>query len=86
MPDRVESSGTVSVAPKISTILVANTAKEDHVLIRTSQLLQVRKNSIAEDGNVSNLDYTLFIQILEKEVGFEGSRSGIYYYIKTLDG
>ncbi|KAH6289483.1 hypothetical protein HBI39_209010 [Parastagonospora nodorum] len=36
--------------------------------------------------DISSLDYTQFIRTLEREVGFEDKRSGIYYYTKTADG
>ncbi|KAH6225716.1 hypothetical protein HBI15_097490 [Parastagonospora nodorum] len=39
-----------------------------------------------EYKDISSLDYTQFIRTLEREVGFEDKRSGIYYYTKTADG
>ncbi|KAH4152389.1 hypothetical protein HBH43_235150 [Parastagonospora nodorum] len=38
-----------------------------------------------EYKDISSLDYTQFIRTLEREVGFEDKRSGIYYYTKTAD-
>ncbi|KAH6518105.1 hypothetical protein HBI81_175510 [Parastagonospora nodorum] len=38
-----------------------------------------------EYKDISSLNYTQFIQTLEREVGFEDKRSGIYYYTKTAD-
>ncbi|KAH6485148.1 hypothetical protein HBI55_204130 [Parastagonospora nodorum] len=35
--------------------------------------------------DISSLNYTQFIRTLEREVGFEDKRSGIYYYTKTAD-
>ncbi|KAH5541532.1 hypothetical protein HBI25_249930 [Parastagonospora nodorum] len=40
---------------------------------------------ITEYKDISSLDYTQFIRTLEREVGFEDKRSGIYYYTKTAD-
>jgi hypothetical protein len=76
----------VGVASKISTILVANTDDKENILIRTSQLHNVHHDLLAEDEYISNLDYKLFIQELEKEVNFKSSRSSIFYYTKILDG
>ena len=84
--DGGESLGTVIVAPNISTILVANAAKEDYTLIRTSQLLRAHHDLLAMDEYIGNLDYRLFVRTLEKELGFEGSCNGIYYYTKAGDG
>ncbi|KAH6073880.1 hypothetical protein HBI65_239820 [Parastagonospora nodorum] len=39
-----------------------------------------------EYKDISSFDYTQFIRTLEREVGFEDKRSGIYYYTKTADG
>ncbi|KAH6102166.1 hypothetical protein HBI64_252730 [Parastagonospora nodorum] len=39
-----------------------------------------------EYKDISSLNYTQFIQTLEREVGFEDKRSSIYYYTKTADG
>ncbi|KAH6101236.1 hypothetical protein HBI64_254540 [Parastagonospora nodorum] len=41
---------------------------------------------VAKYKDISSLDYTQFIRTLEREVGFEDKRSGIYYYTKTADG
>ncbi|KAH5535245.1 hypothetical protein HBI27_173030 [Parastagonospora nodorum] len=38
-----------------------------------------------EYKDISSLNYTQFIRTLEREVGFEDKRSGIYYYTKTAD-
>ncbi|KAH5492998.1 hypothetical protein HBI31_115220 [Parastagonospora nodorum] len=38
-----------------------------------------------EYKDISSLNYTQFIQILEREVGFKDKRSSIYYYTKTAD-
>ncbi|KAH6448779.1 hypothetical protein HBI57_201080 [Parastagonospora nodorum] len=35
--------------------------------------------------DISSLNYTQFIQTLEREVGFKNKRSSIYYYTKTAD-
>jgi hypothetical protein len=67
-------------------ILVANIDDKENILIRTSQLHNVHYNLLAEDEYISNLNYKLFIQELEKEVNFKSSCSGIFYYIKILDG
>ncbi|KAH5541520.1 hypothetical protein HBI25_250630 [Parastagonospora nodorum] len=79
-------SNTVNNAPQLSTILVASAHEQDQILIRTDQLLYVRDNLATEYKDISSLDYTQFIRTLEREVGFEDKRSGIYYYTKTADG
>ncbi|KAH6535836.1 hypothetical protein HBI07_138970 [Parastagonospora nodorum] len=38
-----------------------------------------------EYKDISSLNYTQFIQTLEREVRFEDKRSSIYYYTKTAD-
>ncbi|KAH4054494.1 hypothetical protein HBH50_249360 [Parastagonospora nodorum] len=38
-----------------------------------------------EYKDISSLNYTQFIRILKREVGFEDKRSSIYYYTKTAD-
>ncbi|KAH4153784.1 hypothetical protein HBH43_224090 [Parastagonospora nodorum] len=38
-----------------------------------------------EYKDISSLNYTQFIQTLEREVEFEDKRSSIYYYTKTAD-
>ncbi|KAH5833555.1 hypothetical protein HBI88_061040 [Parastagonospora nodorum] len=38
-----------------------------------------------EYKDISSLNYTQFIQTLEREVGFKDKRSSIYYYTKTVD-
>jgi hypothetical protein len=81
--DGLEPSATVGLFPSMSTILVANTAEDNHILIRTSDLLCIRRNSPKDEENISNLDYAEFIRKLEEEVGFKNSCSGIYYYVRT---
>ncbi|KAH5166080.1 hypothetical protein HBH77_247340 [Parastagonospora nodorum] len=78
-------SNTVNNAPQLSTILVASAHEQDQILIRTDQLLYVRDDLATEYKDISSLDYTQFIQTLEREVKFEDKRSGIYYYTKTAD-
>lgn len=84
VPNGLKPSSSASITPKISTILVANTTEQDHLLIGTNQLLSVH-NDLPTGKNISVLDYRLFLQILKKEIGFKGSCSGIYYYTKALD-
>jgi hypothetical protein len=79
-------TGTVDISSRIATILVASTTKEDRILIRTRQLLHVHGDSLAGDKDISKLDYERFIRMLEKEVGFEGQCSGVFYYAETPDG
>ncbi|KAH6109318.1 hypothetical protein HBI69_163620 [Parastagonospora nodorum] len=63
----------------------ARQSNTDQILIRTDQLLYVRNDLATEYKDISSLNYTQFIQTLEREIGFEDKRSGIYYYTKTAD-
>jgi hypothetical protein len=81
--NKLKPSATVSLFPSMSIILVANTAEDNHILIKTSNLLCIRRNSPKNKENISNLDYVEFIRKLKEEVGFKNSCSSIYYYVRT---
>ncbi|KAH6102342.1 hypothetical protein HBI64_252450 [Parastagonospora nodorum] len=61
---------------------VVYSAGQSNTVNNAPQLLTIL---VAKYKDISSLDYTQFIRTLEREVGFEDKRSGIYYYTKTAD-
>ncbi|KAH6130711.1 hypothetical protein HBI64_101770 [Parastagonospora nodorum] len=63
---------------------VVYSARQSNTVNNAPQLLTILV-ATTEYKDISSLNYTQFIQTLEREVRFEDKRSGIYYYTKTAD-
>ncbi|KAH4150911.1 hypothetical protein HBH43_245610 [Parastagonospora nodorum] len=63
---------------------VVYSARQSNTVNNAPQLSTILV-ATTEYKDISSLNYTQFIRTLEREVGFEDKRSGIYYYTKTAD-
>ncbi|KAH4802693.1 hypothetical protein HBH61_183130 [Parastagonospora nodorum] len=61
---------------------IVYSAGQSNTVNNAPQLLTIL---VAKYKDISSLNYTQFIQTLEREVGFKDKRSSIYYYTKTAD-
>ncbi|KAH3938476.1 hypothetical protein HBH53_256650 [Parastagonospora nodorum] len=63
---------------------VVYSARQSNTVNNAPQLSTILV-ATTEYKDISSLNYTQFIQTLEREVEFEDKRSSIYYYTKTAD-
>jgi hypothetical protein len=64
----------------LSTILLCTQQGEIQMLIRTRTLL--RPLHELGDVDVEKWSFALFLQTVEQDIGFDGQREGIFYYIQ----
>ena len=64
----------------LSTILLCTQRGEINTLIRTRTLL--RPSLESRDMDVENWSFALFLRTVEEDIGFDGRREGIFYYIQ----
>ncbi|KAH6098949.1 hypothetical protein HBI69_233190 [Parastagonospora nodorum] len=63
---------------------IVHSARQSNTVNNAPQLSTILV-ATTEYKDISSLNYTQFIQTLEREVRFEDKRSSIYYYTKTAD-
>jgi hypothetical protein len=78
--DRPMRSSNERPRNTLSTILLCTQRGEIHTLIRTRTLL--RPSLESGDMDVEKWSFALFLQTVEEDIGFDGRREGIFYYIQ----